>query len=208
MHDQLDQSRVATAAMVENTKPLKGLKKLLHVSADEMHAIHPRYLLVQLLVSVLPHNSLCRVRTLLYRFVGFKIGKGALILGKLTLTCDGPMAQMLSIGEGSRINAPFYAELNAPIVIGKRVSIGHNVVFVTSDHDTSNALDRAGTTKADGITIEDGAWVGARATILPGVTIGRGSVVAAGSLVTQSVLANKLVGGVPARAVKTLDGQS
>ena len=206
MHEQLDRSRVATDTTLESAKTLRGLKKLLQVAADEVHAIHPRYLMIQLLVSVLPHNSLCRVRTLLYRFIGFKIGKGALILGKLTLTCDGPISQMLSIGEGSRINAPLYAELNAPIVIGKRVSIGHNTVFVTTNHDTSNALDRAGTANADGITIEDGAWIGARATILPGVTIGQGSVVAAGSLVTQSVPANKLVGGVPARAVKTLDG--
>jgi maltose O-acetyltransferase len=206
MHEHLDQSRFATEEMPENTKTLRGLKKLLHVLADEIHAIHPRYLMVQLLVSMLPHNSLCRVRTVLYRLVGFKIGKGALILGKLTLTCDGPIANRLSIGAGSRINSPFYAELNAPIVIGRRVSVGHNVVFVTTDHDTGNALDRAGTTKSDGIIVEDGAWIGARATILPGVTIGHGSVVAAGSLVTQSVLANKLVGGVPARAVKTLDG--
>lgn len=205
MREQLDQSHVATDAMLRETKTLRALRKLIHVAADELHAIHPRYLLLQLLVALLPHNSLCRVRTLLYRCVGFEIGKGALILGKLTLTSEGPLAPMLSIGDGSRVNAPFYAELNAPIVIGKRVSIGHNVVFVTTDHDTGNVLERSGASRFEGITIEDGAWVGACVTILPGVTIGRGSVVAAGSLVTQSVPPHKLAGGVPARTVKTLD---
>lgn len=204
MQVQLDESPLA-ATPPGNGGTLKGPRKLFHVMADEIHAIHPRYLLVQLFVSLLPHNSLCRVRTLFYRLAGFKIGKSALILGKLTLTADGRLQPMLSIGRGSRINTPLFAELNARIDIGERVSIGHHVVFVTSDHDTSNPADRAGKSIAKGITIEDGAWIGARATILPGVTIGRGSVVAAGSLVTQSVPANKLVGGVPARAVKALE---
>jgi maltose O-acetyltransferase len=205
MEQQLDRSRVAPEATLKESRISKGVKKLLRVAVDETHAIHPRYLMLQLLVTLLPHNALCRVRTLLYRLAGFKIGKGALILGKLTLTSDGPMAKMLSIDTSSRINAPFYAELNAPIVIGKRVSIGHNVVFVTTDHDMGNFMERSGTSKFAGITIEDGAWVGACVTILPGVTIGRGSVVAAGSLVTQSIPPNKLAGGVPARTVKSLD---
>jgi len=136
---------------------------------------------------------------------GFRIGHGSLILGKLTLTADRPLAGNLSIGQDSRVNSPFYAELNAPIEIGNHVAIGHHVVLITSDHDTSNALDRSGTIKTAKITIEDGAWIGARATILPGVTIGRGAVVAAGSLVAQSVPANKVAGGVPARSIKTLD---
>lgn len=179
---------------------------MLAVAADEVRAIHPRYLFFQFFVSCLPHNSFCRVRTVLYRLAGFRIGKGSAILGKLSLTSDGPIASMFSIGASSRVNAPFYAELNAPIIIGNHVSIGHNVVFITTDHDTSNAVHRAGMTKFDRIVIEDGAWIGACVTILPGVTIGKGSVVSAGAMVSQSVLANKLVGGVPARPIKTLDG--
>jgi len=206
MHDQLGESRAAGEGAAGSTKSSRGLKKLLRVSVDEIHGIHPRYLLVQLLVSMLPHNSLCRVRTVLYRLAGFKIGKGALILGKLTLTStNGPIAKMFSVGHGSRINSPFYAELNAPLVIGNKVAIGHNVVFITTDHDTSDVSHRAGSTMFNQIIIEDGAMVGARATILPGVTIGRGSVVAAGALVSQSVLPHRVVGGVPARPVKTLD---
>jgi maltose O-acetyltransferase len=205
VHEQVDRSHVAAEATLKESRILRVLRKLLRVAADETHAIHPRYLVIQLLVTLLPHNALCRVRSLLYRLAGFSIGKGALILGKLTLTSDGPMGRMLSIGGGSRINAPFYAELNAPIVIGNRVSIGHNVVLITTDHDMGNVLERSGASKFAGINIEDGAWVGACVTILPGVTIGRGSVVAAGSLVSQSVPPNKLAGGVPARTVKSLD---
>jgi maltose O-acetyltransferase len=189
----------------ESIKPSIGLRKVLRILAQEIRPIHPRYLLVQFFVSLLPHNSLSRFRTVLYRMGGFKIGHGSLILGKLTLTADRPLASMLSIGQGTRINSPFYAELNAPIAIGSHVAIGHHVVLITSDHDTGNALDRSGAIKTAGIIIEDGAWVGARATILPGVIVGRGAVVAAGSVVAHSVPANKVAGGVPARSFKTLD---
>jgi maltose O-acetyltransferase len=179
--------------------------KLLRIISEELRSVHPRYLLAQCLVSLLPHNSLSRVRTILYRMGGLKIGGGTLILGKLTLTADRSLKTMLSIGRCSRINSPLYADLNAPVEIGNCVAIGHHVVLITTDHDTSNPNDRSGTTKFGKIVIEDGAWIGARSTILPGVTIGRGAVVAAGSLVAHSVPANKVAGGVPARSFKALD---
>ena len=189
----------------ESIKPSGSPRKVLQIIAQEIRPIHPRYLLVQFFVSLLPHNSLNRVRAALYRMGGFKIGRGALILGKLTLTANHSLTKMLSIGKGSRINSPFYADLSAPIEIGNHVAIGHHAVLITTDHDTSNPLDRSGAIKAAKIVIEDGAWIGARTTILPGVTIGRGAVVAAGSLVAQSVPANKVAGGVPARSFKALD---
>ena len=53
------------------------------------------------------------------------------------------------------------------------------------------------------VVICDKVWIGARATILCGVTIGEGSVVAAGSVVAKDVPAYCLVGGVPAKILKT-----
>jgi maltose O-acetyltransferase len=189
----------------KSIKPSGGMRKVLRILAQELRPIHPRYLFVQVLVSLLPHNSLSRVRTALYRICGFKIGSGTLVLGKLTLTADRSLVGVLSIGRGSRINSPLYADLNAPIEIGNRVAIGHHVVLITTDHDTGNPLDRSGAAKTAKIVIEDGAWIGARTTILPGVTIGHGAVIAAGSMVAHSVPPNKVVGGVPARPLKSLD---
>ncbi len=206
MTDQVKSTKIiveeeAKAPRVQSS----GLSKLSRVLSEEVRAIHPRYLFVQFFVSFLPHNSLSRVRTALYRAAGFKIGKGAIVLGKLTLTADRPIANMLTIGRGSRINSPLYAELNAPITIGSNVGIGHHVVLITTDHQTGESSNRSGAVTHSPIIIEDGAWIGANVTILPGVTIGAGSVVAAGSLVSQSVAPNRLVGGVPARPVKTFD---
>ena len=54
------------------------------------------------------------------------------------------------------------------------------------------------------MTIERGAWIGARAVILPGLKIGAGAVVAAGAVVTEDVAPDVMVGGVPAKELKRL----
>jgi acetyltransferase-like isoleucine patch superfamily enzyme len=55
----------------------------------------------------------------------------------------------------------------------------------------------------EGINVEKGAYIGARAVVLPGVTIGRNAVVAAGAIVITDVPNNCLVAGVPATVQKT-----
>jgi acetyltransferase-like isoleucine patch superfamily enzyme len=54
------------------------------------------------------------------------------------------------------------------------------------------------------IHIKKNVWIGANATILQGVTIGENSVVAAGSVVSNDVPDNVVVGGIPARIIKTI----
>lgn len=49
------------------------------------------------------------------------------------------------------------------------------------------------------------AWIGAGATILPGVTVGENAVVAAGAVVTKDVAPNTIVGGNPAKLIKTIE---
>jgi len=65
-----------------------------------------------------------------------------------------------------------------------------------------------GTSFALPIHIEADCWIGARATILPGVTIGRGATVAAGAVVIKDVEAETLVGGVPARFIRSLKSEA
>jgi acetyltransferase-like isoleucine patch superfamily enzyme len=51
------------------------------------------------------------------------------------------------------------------------------------------------------IVLEDGAWIGAGAIVLPGVRVGRGAVIAAGAVVTKDVEPYSIVGGVPGVAI-------
>mgnify|MGYP006290995603 FL=1 len=59
---------------------------------------------------------------------------------------------------------------------------------------------------AKGIVIEDDVWIGAQAVITDGVHVGKGAVVAAGAVVTKDVAPHTVVGGVPARTLRDIDG--
>jgi maltose O-acetyltransferase len=77
-------------------------------------------------------------------------------------------------------------------------------MILTNSHRIAASGRRAGALDARPVTIEAGAWLSTRCTILPGVTVGRGAVVAAGAVVTTAVPANVLVGGVPAQIIREL----
>lgn len=110
----------------------------------------------------------------------------------------------VSIGLDTFINYGAFIDNAAPVRIGSRVSIGPNVSIITGTHALGEGDRRAGQDVSHPVVIEDGAWIGAGATILPGVTVGRGALVAAGALVTRDVSAHSQVAGVPAEVVKQL----
>lgn len=94
------------------------------------------------------------------------------------------------------------------ILIGDNVYTSPFVQIAAVNHvysDPSRPIIEQGIT-AQGITIEDDVWIGAGAIILDDVRLGRGAVVAAGAVVTEDVPAHAVVGGVPARVIKMIDG--
>ena len=52
------------------------------------------------------------------------------------------------------------------------------------------------------IHIGSDVWFGARVTVVPGITIGDGAIIGAGSVVTKDVPARTVVAGVPARVIR------
>ncbi|NBH84197.1 sugar O-acetyltransferase [bacterium C-53] len=108
----------------------------------------------------------------------------------------------ITIGKDVFINSGCHFQDQGGIEIGDGALIGHNVVLATINHD----LNPKGNRKNHYAPIRIGAhvWIGSNATVLPGVTIGDWAVVAAGAVVTRDVPAMTVVGGVPARVLKTI----
>lgn len=117
---------------------------------------------------------------------------------------------------------PFYSDFGKNITIGKNVFInaccnfqdqggitimdgaliGHKVVMATVNHGF--APEKRQLNYPAPIVIGKNVWVGSNATILQGVTIGDDAIVAAGAVVTRDVAPGTIVGGVPARFLKTV----
>ncbi len=208
-------ARTARSAQTGSPIPLKGpraaklpssaVKKWLAKFAEqELSGLHPRHQVAQQMANILPQFGFNRVRTALLRAAGIPIGKGALVMGEIYLSGKGDWSELFSIGADTYITGPLRVNLGGSVKIGKGVNIGHDVLLLTVDHQIGPPWRRAGWSEFGPIVIEDGVWIGSRATLLPGVTAGKGSIIAAGAIVTHDVAANTLVGGVPARVLKNL----
>ncbi|MCU1527312.1 MAG: hypothetical protein JWP75_1075 [Frondihabitans sp.] len=141
-----------------------------------------------------------RLRPVALRRCGHSIGDRCIIFSGLRVLGENSF----SLGQGSFINHDCCIDASAPVTIGRLVSFGPGVMVLSSTHAIGPGSQRAGKRLLLPVTIGDGAWIGARATVLPGVTIGEGCVVAAGAIVTKDCLPNTLYVGAPARAVRTL----
>src|SRR6267143_1293729 len=188
----------------EAVPPPERPPRLVRFLRGELAGLRPRLLLVRLLVALIPRLTFGWLRAYCYRLAGVRIGARTRIQGQLDMEGTGEAVRNVRIGEGCHFTTPLYLNASAPITIGNRVSIGHHVIIITDNHSIGDASARCGERFAQPVSIEDGVWIGASVTILPGVTIGRGSAVTAGSLVAKDIPANSLVGGVPARVLQQL----
>lgn len=111
----------------------------------------------------------------------------------------------ISIGKDVFINSGCHFQDQGGITIGDGTLIGHNVVLATINHDLDPAKNRKNHYAP--IQIGNHVWIGSNATILPGATIGDWAVVAAGAVVTCDVPDMTVVGGVPAKVIKTVSAE-
>lgn len=110
------------------------------------------------------------------------------------------MGKNMTLGRHVFINHGLTVMARGKVEIGDEVMIGPGVSLLTANHD----LNDHQVLLCGKITIKKNAWIGAKVIILPGVTVGENAIVAAGAVVTKDVAANTVVGGNPARILKTL----
>ncbi len=140
-----------------------------------------------------------QLRALFSRLIGQPVDESFGLFPPFYTDCG----KNIHIGKNVFINMGCKFQDQGGIFIGDGALIGHNVVLATLNHAISPG-DRATMIPAP-IHIGRHVWIGANATVLPGVTIGDGAIVAAGAVVTKDVPKNTMVGGVPARVIRTID---
>lgn len=180
------------------------MKTVWQAIQSEIAQYHLRLQLAQLAMWPLPPHVGNRLRVYLLRLAGFQIGRGTVMWGAPIMTGSGDLYARLQVGRDCWFNVGCLLNLGATIRIGDRVALGHQVMILTDSHAIGDQERRAGPLVAQPVEIGDGAWIGARALLLPGVTIGAGAVVAAGAVVTKDVAPHTVVGGTPARVIREL----
>ena len=116
-----------------------------------------------------------------------------------------------SYGRNTHLGDHVYLNFSCVILDNNEVRIGHHVMigpFVqiyTAAHPLEAGARNRGWEVAKPVVIEDGAWVGGGAILLPGVRVGRNAVVGAGAVVARDVPANAVVAGNPAKVIRELD---
>lgn len=155
--------------------------------------------------NALPRFNWCdNIRFRFYRFAGMTIGRDSKFFGPIMIR---PLGGAKNIQVGSDVFLNTEIRFGCPsqkITIGNRCQIGPRVCFESVNHALIYSKEFGRKDEVLPINVEDEAWIGCSAIILPGVTIGHGSVVAAGAVVTKDVTPMTVVGGVPAKKIKTL----
>ncbi len=142
--------------------------------------------------SLLPSS---RLRVLLLRLFGARVGAGAVI--KPGVRVKYPWH--LKIGDDCWLGEDCWIDNLTAVCLGDNVCISQGAYLCTGNHDWSDVCFGL---SVNPIQLGDSAWVGSRAFIGPGVVLGEGAVAAAGSVVARSIPDFEIFAGNPAVFVR------
>lgn len=163
-----------------------------------------RIYLVNLMMSILPNSGCQKFKVQLFRWAGAKVGKNVEFFQGIKVQGIGE----LEIGDGAFIGHEVLMMLNegSKICIEEEAVVSSRCMLITGFHpiepEGKRIIGRSGT--ASTINICRGAAVLASCNVLPGVTIGEKAMVAAGATVNKDVAPYTLVGGCPAKMIRSL----
>lgn len=144
------------------------------------------------------YNEPAKQRELFSKLIGKEVDETFNMFPPFYTDCG----KNINIGKNVFINACCRFQDQGGIYIGDGALIGHGVTLATLNHDMDP--DNRASMHPAPIHIGKNVWIGSNATVLAGVTIGDGAVVAAGAVVTKDVAEKTVVGGVPAKVIKTI----
>lgn len=121
---------------------------------------------------------------------------------------DNHYEPTIRIGDGCHIAEDFILHCAGEVDLGSRVLIAARAYVGDSFREYENWREHRGDTpyaEAKPIKIQDGAFIGVGAAVLPGVTIGEGAIIAANAVVTRTVPPRSVALGNPARVIRSWD---
>jgi maltose O-acetyltransferase len=114
----------------------------------------------------------------------------------------------VTLGAGAMVNRGVQFDNRARVTLGESVAVGCDVLFLTDSHEVGSPERRCSRGEIlQPIFVGNGAWIGARATIMPGVTIGAGAVIAAGAVVVRDCEPNCVYAGMPAQIIRKIEDE-
>lgn len=192
-------------AIREMMKSNGGIKRMFDLLIMNQRLTRPRWY-VRLLAPLYQHRAFSakiygsvRMDTPPYR--RFSIGKRSVVE---SFSCINNAVGDVVIGDYTRLG--LHCTVIGPVTIGNHVNLAQGITVSALNHnfeDTRLRIDEQGVNTSE-IIIDDDVWIGANAVITAGVHIGRHSVVAAGAVVTKDVPEYSVVGGVPAKVIRTI----
>lgn len=123
----------------------------------------------------------------------------------------------LFIGDNVSVGENFHVAACNKVVIEDNVLMGSRILITDHNHGVYNGHNISDPNLApqkreifsDGpVVIEQNVWIGDGVVILPNVTVGKSSIVGANSVVTKSIPAYSIAGGIPAKVLKQFNFQS
>jgi acetyltransferase-like isoleucine patch superfamily enzyme len=141
-----------------------------------------------------------RLRNLFYSCVLKSMGKGCQISEGVLITG----ADKVSLGQNVSVNDGVIIQScdGCEIEIGDQVTLSYGAKLITGGLVIGTEGVSHGVHQSKSIVIENSAWIGAGAILLPGIRVGAGAIVAAGSVVSHNVEPHTIVGGVPAKIIR------
>ena len=134
-------------------------------------------------------------RSFLLRLFGAKVGRETHIYNSATIY----MPWNFEIGDQSSVGEHAYIYNLGPITIGNRTTISQRAHLCAGTHDFT---DPALPLLKPPIVVKDQAWVCTDAFVGPGVTVGEGAIVGARAVVMKDVEPWDIVAGNPVRVVR------
>ena len=147
-----------------------------------------------------------QIRSVLMQLAGAAIGDESIIMDTSFANLYHHGFRTLQLGKRCYIGDESMLDLRGHILLEDDVTISNRAMILThinvgyKDHP----IQKVYPTSVHPVLVKRGAYIGTGAIILPGVTVGEESVVAAGAVVTKDVPARTVVGGVPAKKIKSI----